>query len=62
MSGISQSLFHFAYASKNSHDRHGHGGAAIGLFIQGQRALFQSQHGEFSDWINNERGKIWNWL
>ena len=56
MSGISQSLFHFAYASKNSHDRHGHGGAAIGLFIQGQRALFQSQHGEFSDWINNVEG------
>ena len=56
MAGISQSLFHFAYASTNSQDRHGHGGAAIGLYIQGQRALFQSQHGEFSDWLNNVQG------
>ena len=57
MAGISQSLFHFAYASNNNKDRNGHGGAAIGLFIQGQRALFQSQHGEFSDWINNVEGE-----
>ena len=57
MAGISQSLFHFACASKNSKDREGHGGAAIGLYIQGQRALFQSQHGEFSDWINNAEGE-----
>ena len=56
MAGISQSLFHFAYASKNSEDRNGHGGAAIGLYAQGQRALFNSQHGEFSNWINDASG------
>ena len=56
MAGISQSLFHFSYASKNSKDRNGHGGAAIGLYTQGQRALFNSQHGEFSNWINDVNG------
>ena len=56
MAGMSQSLFHFAYASKNSNDRNGHGGAAIGLYAQAQRALFNSQHGEFSNWINNASG------
>ena len=57
MAGISQSFFHFAYASTNYKDRDGHGGAAIGLYIQGQRALFQSQHGEFNDWLNNVEGE-----
>lgn len=56
MASMSQSLYHFAYASKNQTDVEGHGGAAIGMYTQGQRALYQAQHGEFSNWINNVSG------
>lgn len=60
MAGMSHSLYHFAVASKDTANRSANGMAAIGMYTQAQRALFHSQHGEFSNWINDVSGAKFN--
>lgn len=58
MAGISTGLYHYGYASLHADDdRAGHGVMAIGAYTNGARALFNSQHDQFANWINDANGR-----
>lgn len=61
MAGISRALYHFAYASLHpDDDRAAHGALALGSYTDGARALYNSQHDEFSGWIDDAMGSKFN--